>query len=227
MKAGLVAKITDGSGKVEEFDKEVPVEFDSFDSVEHCIEVTENIELPDGRSAQIGRAAVEDIGEEEKVQIQDGSIRQYDSPGKVTKYTTFLFVPGSFVAVGSSSGTFAFDLLSSSSGSQITTIEFDLDSFVEEHTDAEPWKVGFYENPGRAENGVVHGEQLLQSSEVTDVLAASKKNQIGLMYESLGFEIKMYTSESGYVEIYQPSNISTDEFIQYVEQDLLHHAHPI
>ena len=225
MKSGVIAE-AHGTGNVNDFYETVTPKSERFDELEQCVEVTENIQLSDGREAQLGRAAIQDLNDIEDIRIDEGTIRRYEAPKKVTLYTDFLYVPDSFIMVSSGSGTFVFNLVDSKFSISIDMVEFDLDDYVEQHPDADPWKIGFYDRIGNAENGVVHGEQLLKDSNVGDVLGTSKKNQVGLEYNFEGYFVKTFVVQSGYVDVYQPSNFETSEFVNFVETELLPHVIP-
>ena len=225
MKSGVIAEAY-GTENINDFYETVTPESERFDELEQCVEVTENIQLSDGREAQLGRAAIQDLNDIEDIRIDEGIIRKYESSEKVTLYTDFLYVPDSFIAVSSGSGTFAFNLIDSKMSISIDMIKFDLDNYVEQHPDADPWKIGFYDRIGNAENGVVHGEQLLKDSNVGDVLGTSKKNQVGLEYNFEGYLVKTFVVQSGYIDVYQPSNFETFEFVNLIETELLPHAVP-
>lgn len=226
MKAGSVGIIESGTNRLDSFVETIEVEGHNINTLTQCIEITEDIPLSDGRRAQFGRAAIEDISEEESSEIsEDGKVRTYKSNNKVVKTTELLFVPGSFAAVGSSSGKFAFPLISEYTNNDVSGAEIDIESLIEEYPEANPWKVGFSEHIGNAKNGTIHGEQLLTESELSDILMSSPKNQIGLEHTVNGTLIKDFITESGYVEVYQPTDISTKEFVEFIEEELLPHTY--
>ena len=225
MKSGVIASVH-GTGDLNDFYETVEPQAEEFNQLEQCVQITEEISLSNGKVARLGRAAIEDLSDVEDVRISDGVIRQYERPEKITLYTDFLFVPDSFVAIASSSGTFAFDLIEQNASVSVEQIEFDLEGYTEQNPDAGPWKVGFYDRIGNAENGVMHGEQLLNDSEIGSVLGTSKKNQVGLEYNHDGHLLKTFVTRSGYVEVYQPSNYSSSDFVGFIESELLPHATP-
>lgn len=224
MKAGIIATVDGQTDAIESFEEEVQIpDHEVYSSIKQCVQIRETLELADNRVAQLGRAAVDEISTNEKAEIENGEIRVSEKPEMVTKYTEFLLVPGSFIAASSGSGRFVFDLISSHTGSEISPVEFDLNGFIGDRESADPWKVGFENRTGNAENGVVHGEELLTDGELGNALTDSKKNQIGLEYSSDGHLLKVFVAKSGYVEVYQPSNYDSREFIDFIESDLLHH----
>jgi len=225
MKAGIIATVEEETDEIESFEEEILLpDHEVYSSIKQCVQIRETIELADNRVARVGRAAVDEISTSEKADIENGEIRVTEKPEMVTKYTEFLLVQGSFIAASSSSGRFVFDLISTHTGSEITPVEFDLNGFIEDRESADPWKVGFENRTGNAENGVVHGEELLRDGELGNALNNSKKNQIGLEYNSDGHLLKVFVTKSGYVEVYQPSNYDSREFIKFIESDLLHNV---
>jgi hypothetical protein len=223
MKAGVIG-IPDGDfGAVES--NQTTVETDEHE-LEHCIEVQYSQQIG-GITVQKGRAALESLEEQDSIEIVDGAIRVQSRTQPVTKYTEFVHVPGKFVAVSSGGGTFAFDLIGSQVGVGINRAEIDLDSYFnvqKDKYDAVPWKTGFYGHLGKAENGVVYGESVLEDGDFGNAIADSQMNQIGLSY-SRGDEIlKVNVTESGYVEIYQPDNYEEGEFAEFIIEEILTHA---
>lgn len=227
MDSGVIGRIVSGRGELEEFTNTIPVNDERVNELNQCVTISQDARLPDGRAAQFGQAAIEDIGEEDTTRILGNEITTSTEYKKVVKSTHFLFVPGSFMCVESSSGQFAFDLISRHTGNEVKRVEFDIDGYVEDaHREGvDPWKVGFYENHGRADNGVIHGEDLLSDPEFEAVFKQSKKNQIGLEYSEEGKRYKNFVTESGYVNVYQPSDLSSGDFAEYVESELLHHSY--
>lgn len=224
MKGGLIAEIEGDRVELEDHQTVVPVEGEEFDELQHCIQIRNQITLPDGRKAQAGRAAIEDTTERETVEIRDGMISAYDRREKTTLYTEFVYLPGRFIAASTSRGSFVFHLIEEQANISANRIQFDLNEFLNDHRDAVPWKVGFYGRVGNAENGVVHGSELLRDSDIGDILNSANKNQIGLEYNYSGHLVKMFLTEGGYSEIYQPSNFDTGEFAQFVSDELLEYA---
>ena len=177
---------------------------------------------PDGRTIVAGRAAIEKVEEEEEVSFQDGEIIAREKPMKRGYYTNFVTVSGSFVIVSSGKGSFAFDLISEQVGTSIERAEIDLSNLTKNIDHANPWQIGFYNNSGLAKKGTVYGEELLNDSEIGEVFKRSENNQLGLLFSGVnGEEIQMTATESGYVEIYQPSSYDTEDFIQFLTEFII------
>ena len=223
MRAGVIA-VVESDELLNEFQNEVLLNDDrSFSNLKQSIQIRQELELDDGRHAQIGRAAIEDIHEVENVTINEsGEISTRTIEEKFTRYTEFVFVSNSFISVESSSGEFLFDLLNNQLGIDVNRVDINLDKLASDHEDALTWKVGFNDRGSNAENGIVHGDDVFQDPEVGDVLGASNKNQLGLEYEYRSDIIKVFLTESSYIEVYQPSNYDTKDFVQFVENEILH-----
>lgn len=206
-----------------------PVQSDAFSktiedrNVEACIEVVRSqSNAVNGSHVQYGRAALEEPTTDEKVEMVDGRISIQEEPGIQTRYTEFIAVPNEFVVVKKGSGVFAYDLLASQQPNlEIERAKLDIDSFIQQKQGLVPWKVGFYGNLSEAEKGTVYGEDVLEDTEVGKVLNDSAKNQLGAIYDHDGDQMKINITESGYIEIYQPSNYEEAEFAQWVVDDIL------
>ena len=222
MDSGVIAKV-ETEQPLEDYQETVPLnEEQPFEEVRQSIEVRSEIELDNNRIAQVGRAAIEDLRENDVSQIQeDGSITTGTKIEKYTKFTNFVYVPGSFLAVENGSGDFLFDVLNTRTDHQIARVDINLNQYANAHEEALIWKLGFKDRGGHAENGVVYGEDIIQDTEVGEILGASDKNQLGLVYNFESQKIKPFVTESSYVEVYQPSNFDTKDFIQFIESDIL------
>lgn len=221
MKAAVIGRVDGEFTRVEPFQRATP---NGNVDLSEGIEVTSVQRTPDGLDIDAGRAASQSVSERESVNFDDGSITVTSVEEPVTKYTEFFAVPGELVGVDSGGGTFLFDLLSASTGATVERCRFDLDGFAAAFPDATPWKVGFYGHEGPAENGVVHGESVLEDSVFGEALESSKKNQLGLEIDRDGRAFKMAVTRSGYVEVYQPTDLATAEFAAFVRDDVLPHA---
>jgi len=230
MKSGVI-HLVDGNQSLESFRKKVPLpEGHEFDNLLEAIDVRAGPEIEGNSGVQVGKIGAERVSEESERRITDDSISEYTVEGKNIRTTNFLYVPGRFITFSSSSGNFAIEVLREHTDLSVITSKFNIDSFLDAKQSADgevdPWKVGFYENRGPADNGVVHGNSLFADEDVKDILAISKKNQIGLDYEYGSIPLRMFGAESGYVEVYQPSDFTTKQFTNYVLDEILPHLTP-
>lgn len=217
MKAGVIGLLSSDLERLRSFSStwtENGVE------LETRLEVTGVKQTPDGLEITQGRAAAEQLSEERSVQIDD-EISVVETEQVETQYTEFALVDGEFLVVQSSRGAFLFDLLEREYGVGVTRAHIDLDSFLTRFDNATPWKVGFYGHGDDAENGVIHGESVLSDGEFGRALRSSRKNQLGLKLPRNGSTLKLTATESGYVEIYQPSNYTENQFCDFLRSDII------
>lgn len=194
-------------------------------SLESCIEIVSEVRAADGELlGQLGRAALDQIVDSRSVEIDDNSIITTKKSQVETQYTEFLLSVDGFIVVKDSGGTFAFDLLGEHQQITIERTEIGLNSFISAHESAKPWKVGFYGKSGNADNGVVHGTEVWNDPELGGLLQDQRKNQLGVDIDWKGREIKMVTTESGYVDVYQPGDFSNTEFLMFVRDEVIPHA---
>jgi hypothetical protein len=219
MKAGVIGTVEGDFGELNSF--ETTVEQGDFE-LKQCIDVRRGFTLPSGVGAYYGQAAMEQIVDEEQVQIEGGEISIYEKPQKTASYTEFLTVPGEVTVVNSGAGSFAFSMIGSETKTNIERAEINLSGFAADHEDdSDPWKVGFYGHMGNAENGVVHGTALLHDDELSGVLHESNLNQLGVEYPYEGQMLKVNMAESGYFEVYQPSNYESKDYLQFILDEMM------
>ncbi|EMA20014.1 hypothetical protein [Haloarcula argentinensis] len=223
MKAGKISLVDSDTESLESFHKTYPTDKGSpFDEIAESLDVREEIPLPGDRTGYSGRAAVEQIESKEKLEItEDGSISVGETLEKQVAYTEFIFVPDSFLAVDSSAGEFLDPLLNRHTQHTSFPAKINLDSVLKNSGEPNVWKIGFEDRGEEAENGVVHGVNLLNDPEFGDLLGVSSKNQLGLELQINDDMANVFVAKSGYVEIYQPEHFDTKEYIQYVEEYIL------
>lgn len=221
MNRGVIAGLSDELQRIEPFSTSR-----SADGVELTDQVDVNgvKRTTGGLDITFGLAATQDRQETESVALQNGTIDVSTTTGVETTCTEFLSVSGEFVSVSSSDGAFAFSLLDSRYDVGISRAELDLDSFWQDTPDATPWKVGFYGNDGPVENGVVHGEDVLEGGVFGQAIADLQKNQLGVSFDRDGDTYKLMLTSSGYVDVYQPTTLSKAEFAQFVVKEVLPHC---
>ncbi|WMT09796.1 hypothetical protein NP511_09240 [Natrinema thermotolerans] len=222
MESGVIATV-DGPRSLEEFHDSVPLDNDApFAESERCIEIRSELTLESGKPIYQGRAAIEELSEQEVSEISsDGTVSSSTTVNKETKYTEFLFVPDSFIAVENSAGTFLFQLLNVKTDHSVTPTNIDLNGYLLDHDDALVWKLGFKDRGANAENGVLHGHDLLEDQEVGGVLGQTEKNQIGIEHSFDSESVKVFLTESGYIDVYQPSSYDSKEFVNYILDEVI------
>lgn len=231
MQSGKIFLLDSNEDDIQGFRKQEPLgEQTRFDELERALDIVQEYELSDGRTAYYGEAAAEELGEQPDVRIRDDGISNRTKEVKQGRYTELLFLPDSFLAISSSSGGFAVGDIRTYTPAIVTSANVNLDRFIEEKSAEadhfDPWKIGFYGNLGSAENGVFHGSNLLEDDEVGGLLDVTDKNQLGVDIEFNSRELRLFAAESGYVEIYQPSNLATDDFIEFIDSEIVPYLQP-
>lgn len=171
-----------------------------------------------------GRGATQSVGMTEAVDLSSDDIAVEEREGVQTRQTSFASVPGEFVVVSDSRGTFLFDLIADATPGTVERATLDVDGLVGALPDPTLWKVGFYDRDGGAENGVVHGDDVLGDDAFGDALAGLPKNQVGLNVTMDGTDYKLNVARSGFVELYRPSDVSTAEFVEFLREHVVPHA---
>lgn len=221
MKAGVIGLPERGLSEAESRVTQISEDPDLY----QCVEVQWTQKTRGGLTVQKGRAAIQRLDDRESVEIIDGSIRVQSRAEPVTKYTEFVLAPEHFIAASNSGGIFAFNLIGQNVNIERATIN--LDSYFEDVTsryDASPWKAGFYGHLGNAQKGVIYGEGVLDDSDFGRAVSDSQKNQLGVSYEKNNEIFKVNITETGYVDILQPSNYEEAEFADFVTEEILDHA---
>ncbi|WP_440769353.1 hypothetical protein [Natronorubrum sp. DTA28] len=221
MDSGVIGLV---DGHFEEPESFIRSREDGKFELNRALDIRKPLRGPDGTTAYQGYAAIQRVEEVDSFEFSNEEIISTEERSKNTYYTEFVVVPDSFAIISSGSGEFFFDLLNEQTGATIERANFDLYSFLNEHTDANQWQAGFYGNEGQAKKGTVYGENVLDDGDVGEVLAHSKLNQLGLEYDYEDFTTKMTVTESGYLDLYQPSNLETEQFLQYISDEILHHS---
>lgn len=171
-----------------------------------------------------GRAATQSLAERESVQLTDDDVVVDGTDDVRTRHTQFASVPGEFVVVENSRGTFLFDLIESQTGGTVDRATLDLDAFLDALPDPQLWKVGFYDRDGGAESGVVHGDDVLDDGAFGAALESLPKNQVGVDTTFDDTEYKLNVARSGYVEVYRPSDVDTAEYVEFLREVVVPHA---
>lgn len=218
MNRGVIARVEGTLGRIGPFSS---VNREDGVELKELVEVTGVKRTPAGLDITSGRAASQELRETESVSLDNGEISVSTDSKVTTNHTEFLTAGDEFVAVTSGDGTFAFDVLAEEYNADITRAEIDIDAFWLSLDDATPWKVGFYGHDGPVENGVVHGEDVLDDGVFGSALADLQKNQLGARVDIDGDEYKFVITKSGYLELYQPRNLEAADFAEFVVDNVL------
>lgn len=222
MDSGKLSIVDSSSDELDSFYNELPGGDSPFETFAESIVVDDTIDLGRAGTAYKGRAALEDVEEIYDKEIQEsGKIEIEKTLRKAVRTTEFILVPDSFMATQSSAGDFLIPMLNRNTEHAVFEAEIDLIGYVNQIEDPQFWKVGFEQRADGAENGVLHGTQVLGDSEIGDLLGDVQKNQIGIEHPLNDETAKSFATKSGYFELYQP-NSDTKEFIQYLQDNIVY-----
>jgi len=226
MKSGVIFSATSET-QLPEIRKTVSLpENHKYDSLLEAIDIRRTVEVPSvEHDAQQGKIAAERVVESKEVRIDDENISEYDAETKTVVSTDFLYLQDHFLVISNKSGKFAVGVINEHTEVQVDNANIDLDQFITERIDSgaeiDPWKIGFYGKSGSVENGVVHGNSVLDDTEIGGILDMTNKNQLGLDYEYDTAPIRMFAAESGYAEMYQPNDYTSSQFAEYLVDQIL------
>lgn len=221
MQRGVLGRIDGTLGRIDSFSRTRRVDGRELTDV---VEVAGVKRTAGGLDITRGRAATQDVAETETVSLEGGTISVGSDATVETSHTEFLAAGDEFAAVASGDGAFAFDLLGERFGATIERAAVDLDALWVSLGDATPWKVGFYGHDGPVENGVVHGEHVLEDGVFGSALADLRKNQLGVAVEFDGEEYRFVVTRSGYLELYHPREFAASDFAGFVVETVLPHV---
>ncbi|MFC4551744.1 MULTISPECIES: hypothetical protein [Halorussus] len=220
MKAGVIG-VVDGDFDVVGSFSDAVVEGDR--ELARRLDVGRVFSLSDGTVAFEGRAAAERLVDGEAARIDSGAVAFEETTRTETRATELAGVPGEFVVAESGAGAFAFEMVGLDTATSVERATLDLNAFLDAQAGATAWKAGFYGEDGNAENGVLHGEDLLADEEFGGVLGRARLNQLGIEGTYRDRPLKLTAARSGYVEVYRPSDFDVGDFLEYVRDEVVPH----
>lgn len=225
MKAGTIA-IADGAGRLD--DSAFP-----YTRMEEGLELQSTLELQgqlqalDEFEVTIGTAAQETPNNHTTYEIaSDGSVEtDEDATEKQTEASNIVYVEGEFLVTESNDCEYARELADASvEHGTVESAVIDLDGFLGSVSEPDPWMAGFYDRDAPVDSGNAFGDYDADE-DVRDVIAESNLNQLGLKnFNYRGRRLKFQITRSGYVEVYQPSDMETLEFARFLQDHVLPHA---
>jgi hypothetical protein len=216
MNSGKLALVDSDTNDLTSVYNEVSGGDSPFDTFAETILIDDQINLSHSGTAYKGRAAVES---EEKItnkEIEEsGEINNNKSIEKIIKITEFVFIPDELLIMNDSSGDFLIPLLNRNTAHSVFAAKINLSECIKRIEEPEYWKVGFENRADGAENGVLHGENVLRDSDIGGILDQSQKNQIGITHQINEGRAKSFVTKSGYLELYEPDH-ELKGYIQYI-----------
>lgn len=179
--------------------------------------------LPSGQRWASGEMARR---REDRVEVpdisQDGDIDLTHEDQVIEEYSAWAMVPGK-IAIGWSDWSFKY-LKWNFPVWEYSEQAIRLTSFYRDNSFTSVGSVGFKARSDRAEKGTVHGNN------VDNDEALGQDFHEGSLINELRFEhrvdcivepVKAYIAASGYIEVYNPSDLTTEQFLTYVSEEVL------
>lgn len=188
----------------------------------------------EGSAPAEGEALMQSTTEYTDIVGQEDGIHHLEAMRVDTAHTEFVAASATdahdgFAVTKTGEGIFVFDYLAQMQPApcRITPAEIDLEGFYHDHPDAIYHRYG-WESPGAIGTGVTWSDGDVRTDENLEEMFAGDAphpTQLGLTYaEEL---TRLVVCESGYVEVYAPSEMESSEFVSLLERDILPHANPV
>jgi len=188
-----------------------------------AVNVTERGTLPSGQRWAAGEMARR---KEERVEVptisEDGDVDLTHEDQVLEGYSSWAVVPGEF-AIGWTDWSFKFLKWNFPVWSYSEQL-IGLTSFYRENDFSSVGSVGFKARRDAAEKGTVHGHNVTSDDAIgEDLREDSYLNELRFEYhpEAIHEPVKAYIAASGYVEVYNPSEMTTEQFLSYVREEVL------
>jgi hypothetical protein len=226
MKAGALALPTEGSS-LDDSGFPSPREEDGHEllstlDVEGYLRDLDGFEITTG---SVGYQSTTDI-RTHTIDHDGNVVVDEDRTDIVTSVTDIVYVPDELLLTESLDDEYAHDVVEGAFNGSINSARINLSAFAESLSDVTFWMEGFYDRDAPVDAGTAFG-QIDEDDEIRRILSESEKNQLGVTdLDYNGRNLKIRITESGYVEVYQPNDVDTVEFTQFIEDCVLPYATP-
>lgn len=218
MESGIIGFVHGDFGRIKD---ETTATEDGDTELLRRVEVDETQTLESGREIQTGSVAKDKKVKQQNTQITDEGIVRRETTEIDTDYAPFAAIPGEVIILGTGAGTFGFDLIGRQVEALVERAEINLGDFVGDYEDGSFWQYGFYNSGLNAEKGVLYGVEVDEDNTAQTFMNSATPNQIGLDILYGDKPVKLTMSESGYVEVYQPGDWETPEYVDFVADVVL------
>lgn len=179
-----------------------------------------------GNAAIVGRGARQDARTVKRLDISESGelVQQNDDVEVTTEAGEFMVSAGEYIVAESTKKTFLHTLVAAATDTESKRYDVDIDGLIDAHPDATYWMGGIYDKDGDADTSDAYGDgDIFEDEDFGEVFRNSKKNRIGMMFEFETQTVKMLVTESGYVEVYRPSDFDTLQFKRLIDEVLMPH----
>lgn len=228
MRAGIIGVPENGEiGRIEsqdDVDERYGMEFHTTLDVQRVQDLAGDTKFIEGTALR------EEQIEEDRAEVEDGSIRVRDSRRKDQQWADFVAVEARnghpwFVAVSTSKAEFTFDVVARQlPGVRIDRTEIRLGDFVQAKDDYNLQGAGGVALGGHADKFMTWGDNLDDDEDLGDLVDANTDSDTTPIspgtYTYDGWAVHCNVAQSGWVEVWSP-DWDTHEFVQWVEDDVM------
>lgn len=180
-----------------------------------------------GNAVVEGQAAHQDDATVKRVDIDDDGriVEREEEIEKITETAEFLSISGEYVVAQSTQDDWLFPLVGTATDTTIKEAQIDMDGLIEANPEAHYWMAGIYNRPGDVESSEGFGEgDVFEDEEFGEEYRKSDKNRIGMEFEFEDRDMKIIVTESGYVQVYRPSDFTSLEFKRLIDEVIWPHV---
>lgn len=188
-----------------------------------AVNVRERGTLPSGQRWAAGEMARR---KEDRVEVpyigEDGDIDLTHEDQVLEEYSAWAMVPGEF-AIGWTDWSFKY-LMWNFPVWEYSEQLIGLTSFYRDGSFSSVGSVGFKARRDAAEKGTVHGQNVTSDEALgKDLREDTWLNELRFKHhpDSIHEPVKAYIAASGYVEVYNPSDMTTEQFLTYIRNEVL------
>lgn len=230
----------DGITSVEDTVQTRAVDVPGVDELTSAINVHEQRTLTGGGDYYVGEALRERVVEDTGYSVEDGEIRSSVTVNDVVQdYTKFVVAPATdahngFMLVSSSEGLFAFGMVARQNVGRIRDADLNLGSFYQDREATfTPQTSGGPASSFDAGKVTAWGEDVFEDEDLNSLLSSAVRNDLldqlagDYVYEKgdgTGIPYSVNMAKSGYVEVWDPSDITTGQFLRWVRTEVLPYA---
>jgi hypothetical protein len=197
-----------------------------------ALSVTEQRDLMGGTTYYSGEAFRERTVENEGYEYRDGVIKTTRNLQETVDHTRYVLVPrvedahAGYMVVSSSSGVFAFATVSRQNPGRVQAARIRTGDFLRDRRDEVDVKTaGGTTGSPHAGKVTAWGDDVLADPDMDDLLGRQVHgdllNQVAVRYIWDNIPHYVYLARSGYVEIYKPTDTTTEQFLNYVRREII------
>lgn len=199
-----------------------------------ALSAEERVDLGMRTSCYVGEGFRDVEEETDEYYYEDGSIRTRSKSVEVKQlHSEYILYPETddhrgFITVSSGDGEFLFGLIGRQNHVDVGRAKIDLGDWVNDRGNLNTTTAGGRTGGFEAEKATAWGENLLEDEGVQELLGdaveANALNQVAGRYSYNDRIFYVTIARSGYVEIYEPSDLTTDQFLRWVSDEIIPYA---